>query len=247
MRNRFLIATAALAAFTALPSGVCAQSSAQAPANTHAAGAPPDLTGVWNATRGDYDFASFSKGDPPMTPLGKARFDATKPSQGIRGVKLSETNDLVYKCVPPGMPYIYLQFFPMQIVQTPKEVIEIFESDHTVRHIYVDGRAHPADLSPTYNGHSIGIWDGDTLVVDTVGLKARTWLDRVGHPKSEQMHIVEHIRRVDAKTLQVDLLFDDPRSYPKPWTAQIRFQLHPEWDILEDVCEDNLAFEGFEK
>jgi hypothetical protein len=247
MRNRLLVAAVVLAAFAAFSRGADGRKAMQASAQAKPAEAHPDLTGVWNAMRNDYDFASFSKGDPPMTPWGKAQFDASKPSQGARGVTLEKTNDLVYKCIPPGMPYIYLQFFPMQILQTPTEVIELFESDHTVRHIFVDGRPHPADLSPTYNGHSIGHWEGDTLVVDTVGLLAKTWLDRLGHPKSEQMHIVEHIRRLDSKTLQVDLLFDDPKSYPKPWNAQIRFQLHPDWDILEDVCEDNKAFEGFEK
>jgi hypothetical protein len=205
------------------------------------------LTGVWEAMRGDYDFASFAKGDPPMTAWGKSRFDASKPSQGPRGVSLKETTDNVYKCVPPGMPYIYLQLFPMQIVQTPKEVIEFFEYDHSVRYIYTDGRKHPDDLTPTYNGHSIGHWEGDTLVVDTVGLNGKNWLDRLGHPESEQMHIVERIHRADEKTLQVDFTFDDPKAYPKPWTAVIKFRAHPTWDVLEHVCEDNIEFEKFEK
>ncbi len=218
-----------------------------APTMAQSAAKNTDISGVWNAMRGNYDTASFSKGDPPMTPWGQAQFNAAKPSQGPRGVKLTETTDRVYKCFPPGMPYIYLQLFPMQIVQTPKEVIELFESDHTVRHIFIDGRKHPADIKPSYNGHSIGHWEGDTLVVDTIGLNGKTWLDRVGHPDSDQMHIVERIHRVDDKTLQVDFTFDDPKSYLNPWTAQMRFRLRPDWDIMEDVCEDNLAFESFEK
>jgi len=181
-----------------------------------------------------------------MTPWGKAKFDAARPSQGPHGVKLSETNDRVYKCAPPGMPYIYIQLFPVQIMQTPKEVIEFFEYDHIVRHIHTDGRKHPADVKPSYNGNSIGHWEGDTLVVDTIGLNGKNWLDRVGHPESNQMHILERIHRVDDKTLQVDFIFDDPKSYVRPWTAQVRFLLHPDWDILEHVCEDNLAFESFE-
>lgn len=182
-----------------------------------------------------------------MTAWGKAQYDKARPSQGPHGVKLSETNDKVYKCAPPGMPYIYIQLFPMQIVQTPKEVIEIFEYDHIVRHIYVDVRPHPAGFKPSYNGHSIGQWQGDTLVVDTIGLNGKNWLDRVGHPESAQMHILERIRRTDEKTLQVDLTFDDPKSYTRPWSARIGFLLHPDWEILEHVCEDNLAFENFEK
>jgi len=251
MRIRLAFALGMLAAALLFSTAIRAQNNNQPPPQSPAvkpqgAAATPDLTGVWNAMRGNYDFSSFSKGDPPMTPWGKAQFDAAKPSQGPRGVKLSETNDMVYKCVPPGMPYIYLQLFPMQIVQTPKEVIEIFESDHTVRHIFIDGRKHPDDLTPTYNGHSIGRWEGDTLVVDTIGMNGKLWLDRLGHPESDQMHIVERIHRVDDKTLQVEFTFDDPKAYPKPWTAQMSFRLQPKWDILEDICEDNLAFETFE-
>ena len=209
--------------------------------------ATPDISGIWNAKSGVYDFASFTKDDPPMTPWGQTQFRAARPSQGSQGVKLAETNDRVYKCSPPGMPYIYLQLFPMQIIQTRTEIIEFFEYDHTVRYIYLDGRKHPAGPKPSYNGHSIGHWEGDTLVVDTIGLNGKNWLDRLGRPESTQMHIVEHIRRVDSETLQVDFTFDDSKSYLMPWAAQIRFQLHPDWDILEHICEDNLAFENFEK
>src|ERR1700693_5070120 len=105
-----------------------------------------------------------------MTPWGQAQFNAAKPSQGPRGVVLSETTDRVYKCSPPGMPYIYLQLFPVQIIETSKEVIELLKSDHTVPHIFINGRKHPADVTPSYNGHSIGNWEGETLVVDTIGL-----------------------------------------------------------------------------
>jgi hypothetical protein len=251
MRNRLAAVIPTMVAALTFSAALLGQSNGQIPpqpaaAKAQSAVANNDISGVWNAMRGNYDTASFSKGDPPMTPWGQAQFNAAKPSQGPRGVKLTETNDMVYKCIPPGMPYIYLQLFPMQIVQTPKEVIELFESDHMVRHIFIDGRKHPADVTPSYNGHSIGHWEGDTLVVDTIGLNGKMWLDRVGHPDSEQMHIIERIHRVDDKTLQVDFTFDDPKSYVKPWTALMRFRLRPDWDIIEDVCEDNFAFESFE-
>jgi len=247
-----VVCTAAIAAALGFSAVVLAQNAGQsnnelAKASSQDGGAKHDLSGVWNASSGIYQFASFSKDEPPMTAWGKAQYDNAKPSQGPHGVKLSETNDKVYKCSPPGMPYIYIQLFPMQIVQTPKEVIEIFEYDHIVRHIYVDGRPHPADVRPSYNGHSIGHWEGDTLVVDTIGLNSKNWLDRVGHPESAEMHIVERIRRPEKTNLQVDLTFDDPKSYTRPWNAHIGFVLHPDWEILEHVCEDNLAFESFEK
>ena len=252
MRNRLGLVIPVLVAALTFSAALLGQTNAQTPARPAVANAQTvsvntDISGVWNAMRGNYDTASFSKGDPPMTPWGQEQFNAAKPSQGPRGVKLTETTDRVYKCSPPGMPYIYLQLFPMQIVQTPKEVIELFEYDHMVRHIFIDGRKHPDDVTPSYNGHSIGHWEGDTLIVDTIGLNGKMWLDRVGHPDSEQMHIIERIHRVDDKTLQVDFTFDDPKSYVKPWTALMRFRLRPDWDIIEDVCEDNFAFESFEK
>lgn len=252
MRNRLGLVIPVLVAALTFSAALLGQTSAQTPARPATANAQTvsvntDISGVWNAMRGNYDTASFSKGDPPMTPWGQEQFNAAKPSQGPRGVRLPETTDRVYKCFPPGMPYIYLQLFPMQIVQTPKEVIELFEYDHMVRHIFIDGRKHPDDVTPSYNGHSIGHWEGDTLIVDTIGLNGKMWLDRVGHPDSEQMHIIERIHRVDDKTLQVDFTFDDPKSYVKPWTALMRFRLRPDWDIIEDVCEDNFAFESFEK
>jgi hypothetical protein len=252
MGHRPAVVILSLAAVLTISAALFAQSGGQPPGkpsapNSQREVASRDLSGVWNVQSGVYEYASFNKEEPPMTPWGLAQFNAAKPSQGPHGVKLTETNDRVYKCSPPGMPYIYIQLFPMQIVQTPKEVIEYFEYDHTVRYIYTDGRKHPADLMPSYNGYSIGHWEGETLVVDTTGLNGKIWLDRVGHPESDQMHIVERIHRVDDKTLQVDLTFDDPKSYTKPWTARVLFQLHPDWDILEHVCEDNLAFESFEK
>jgi hypothetical protein len=250
MRIHLTIGFSVLVAVLNFSIALHAQNNGQAPAPAATAQSAPastDITGIWDGMRSGYDFASFSKGDPPMTAWGKAQFDAAKPSQGPRGVSLKETTDMVYKCFPPGLPYIYLQIFPMQIVKAPKEVIEIFEYDHNVRHIYTDGRKHPDDLAPSYNGHSIGHWEGDTLVVDTVGLNGKNWLDRLGHPESDQMHIVERIHRTDDKTLQIDFTFDDPKSYPKPWTAVLRWRARPDWDLMELVCAENQAFESFEK
>lgn len=189
--------------------------------------------------RGNYDFSSFSKGDPPMTEWGKAQFNAAKPSQGPRGVKLSETNDMVYKCVPPGMPYIYLQLFPMQIMQTPKEVIELFESDHTVRHIFIDGRKHPDDLTPTYNGHSIGHWEGDTLVVETAGFNDKTPFDAMGRPHGERLRVTERYHRRDFGRLDIEMTFDDPQFYTRPFTIKVPHNLMADSDVFEAFCFEN--------
>ena len=93
-------------------------------------------------------------------------------------------------------------------------------------------------------GHSIGRWDGDTLVVDTIGLNDKTWLDTAGHPHSDALHVVERIRRVDHDTLENTLTFDDPKTYTKSWTSTIIYKLHPDWSLREDiVCEDRILMD----
>jgi hypothetical protein len=136
----------------------------------------------------------------------------------------------------------------MEIMQVPGRVVMIFEYDHFVRYIYTDGRQHPADLAPTWMGDAIGYWEGDTLVVDTIGFHNKTWLDRVGHPHSDALHVVERIRRAGHDTLIDDITIEDPEAYTKPWTARRIFQLKPKWQIIEFVCEDTyLNFSEYQK
>jgi hypothetical protein len=203
-----------------------------------------DLAGVWNV-RG---FAnSYGKQGPEMTPWGEQQFKLAKSSNG-GDYTLDQTNDpVITKCYPPGVPRIYLQPFPFQIVQTPTEVIFLYEYDHTVRHVFTDGRKHPEDVTLTYMGDSIGRWDGDTFVVDTVGFNEKTWLDRVGHGHSDQLHVVERFQRVNLNDLEVDLTIEDPKALAKPWVGHLTFQLHANWSISEQVCADNGDFVTFEK
>jgi hypothetical protein len=182
---------------------------------------------------------TFSPKEPPLTPWAEAKFLAAKPGYGPRAT--AESQDPILKCLPPGVPRIMLIPFPMRIVQIPGEVIMLFEYDHYVRHIRMDRRQHAKGLDPTWMGDSIGWWEGDTLVVDTVGLNDKTWLDQVGHPHSDALHVVERIRRIDHDTLQDDLTIDDPRAYTKPWTGQQVFKLKPSWHLLEYICEANMT------
>jgi hypothetical protein len=223
-----------------------APKAAPAPAPVH------DLSGVWNMratpAQRKYLGSTYTAEEPAQTPWAKAKYDAAKPSNGPRSNALTVTDDPVLKlCFPPGTPRIYLQPFPLQIVQTPKEIIMIFEYDHTVRYIFTDGRDHPADVTPTYMGHSIGKWDGDTLVVDTVGFNEKTWLDRDGHQHSDQLHVVERFHRLNMDAMQVDITMEDPKALLKPWVTQLNFQLRPTWDIEELACTDNVDFVNFEK
>ena len=204
---------------------------------------PHDLVGVWNV-RG---FANGFGRVPPLTPYGEQLYKQAKSSNSGE-YTLAETNDpVITKCYPPGTPRIYLQPFPWQIVQAPKEIIFIYEYDHTVRHIFTDGRKHPEDITPTYMGDSIGSWDGDTFVVDTVGFNTKTWVDRVGHGHSDELHVVERFHRINQNDLEMDLTMEDPKAYTMPWSGHLQFQLHPDWTLEEQVCPDNTDFTNFEK
>jgi hypothetical protein len=205
---------------------------------------PPDLSGLWliqpSASASTYSSFAFSKDDPPTTAWGEAKYKAAKPVFGPLKVQAKESNDPVYGCFPPGLPRIYLHPKPVEIVQLPDEVIMMFEYDRIVRHIYTDGRPHDEFLDPPlWMGDSIGKWEGDTLVIDVIGFNDKTWLDRIGHPHSDALHVVERVRRIDHDTLSDDITIEDAKAYTKSWTAQVRFQLKPDLVLdWEGVCEN---------
>jgi len=251
MANRSIGLILLLAAALAFPSLM----GAQQPAAAKATGAAPDLSGVWTMQNGPgarYFGYTFSAQEPSMTPWAEERFKQTKPSFGPRGVE--DSNDPVNPttvnatgCFPPGVPRIYLQPFPLEIVQTPGRVLIIYEFSHYIRQIWTDGRKHNTDLGATWMGDSIGTWEGDTLVVDTIGFNDKTWLDRGGHPHSDQLHVTERIRRTDPKTLQVAVTMEDAKAYTKPWGGTMTLGLRPTWMISEMICEDNVNFDSFLK
>ena len=215
---------------------------------------PHDLTGVWMQDRPRpgtvlerYWIYELTAEEPPMTEWGLAQFHAAKSSYGVHAVPISQTNDSLYhNCTPPGFPRAYFHAFPIQIVQTPGEVIVLFEWDSLRHQIFTDGRKHDTSLGPLWMGDAIGHWEGDTLVADTVNFNDKTWLDRIGHPHSEQLHVVERIRRVDHDHLEDEVTIDDPKAYTRPWSGRIVFALKPAWTLAEEFCEDIRSFDGIE-
>ena len=141
--------------------------------------------------------------------------------------------------MPSGFPSGMLYILPIQIVQNTKYIVITPELQHASRIIPIDGRPHREGLEPSYYGDSVGKWDGDTLVIDTIGLNDKTWLDSDAHPHTEAMRVTERVRRTDHDTLQFDVTIDDPKAYTKPWTGQKIFKLQSGWQIMEHVCEDN--------
>lgn len=236
---------------------ILAQTTSQSgAAKAQSAGPTPDLSGVWEqhppASARRFAIYSFTGEIPPMTPWAEARYKAAKPSFGPLAVPdstdpVNPTTGTDVGCSPPGVPRVYVHPYPFEIVQVPGRVIIIYEFSHFVRQIFTDGQQHPQDLTPTWMGDSIGKWEGDTLVVDTVGFNDKTWLDRGGLPHSEDLHVVERIRRTDHDTLEVKIAIDDPKAYTKTWGGQLIFQLKPGWKIMEFICEDNVNFLDLQK
>ena len=255
----------ALFALLAALGGACSMRGQTAGSSIGATGAAktvaattPDLSGVWRRSRRPpdnkrkytlFDIAlSLTNEQPPMTPWGLEKFKAAKPNVGPHAVTLAETNDPTVQCFPPGVPKVYLmRGAPLEILQESGRVVMYFEYDHFVREIFTDGRQHTPDLNPTWMGEAIGKWDGNTLVVDTVGFNDKTWLDYDGHPHSDALHLVERIRRVNHDTLVNDITIEDPKAYTKPWVSHMVFDLKPDWKIEETICEDDVNFSNVQK
>jgi hypothetical protein len=254
MRNRSPGVTFALAIVLSWSWTASAQTTQPSrAAKIPSSGQTPDFFGVWMqnrppATGLEYWVYEFNLEEPPMTAWGQAQYKAAKSSFGPHAFPLAETNDPVYhSCVPPGVPRIFLDPLPLQIVQAPGEVIMLFESDSMRRQIFTDSRPHDTTLGPSWMGDSIGHWEGDTLVVDTVNFNDKTWLDRIGHPHSDVLHLVERIRRVSHDHLLDDITIEDPKAYSKPWTAHLDFLLRPSWTLAERFCEEDASFLEIEK
>ena len=141
-------------------------------------------------------------------------------------------------CLPAGVPFAML-ITPFKMVQTPIEIVVLPEDNNPPRQIYLDGRKLPKDPDPSWMGYSVGQWQGDTLVVDTIGLNDKTWLDALGHPHSESMHLTERYRRTDFGHMQVEITVDDSKMYTRPFTVIVPMALIPDSDVFESVCAEN--------
>src|SRR5579872_4491031 len=197
--------------------------------------AAPDFSGVWFIDQ--YHRTILPNEDPPFQPATKELLDKRNYDNMHHDPDVAI--DPTEKCIPPGIPRTMFQPFPWEIVHARDRIIIIFEYQALTRQIFMDGRGHPDDLEPTYMGHSIGKFEGDTLVIDTVGFNDKTWLDPMGLPHSDAMHLTEHLRRLDHETLVDEYTIDDPKAYTKPWKATRIFKLKPDWQIKEYVCAEN--------
>jgi hypothetical protein len=148
------------------------------------------------------------------------------------------------RCAPPGGPRQFAVPFGLQIIQVPHaKRIYILSGGSTRpwREIYMDGRPHPEGdfLNPSYFGHSVGRWEEDTLVIDTVGFNERFWMHREGYPHTEALHLIERISRPDLMTLDYEITIEDPLAYESPWTTRWTKAWNPDEEFIEYFCHEN--------
>jgi hypothetical protein len=182
-----------------------------------------DLSGVWVPQ------STLLPGEPSYQPFFKKLYDERKANKG--------KDDPERLCLPDGA--VRINPLPYKIVQGPKMVVLLWEGNtHSYRRFFLDGRSHSLDIEPdSYTGQSIGKWDGDTLVVDTVGFNDKTWLDATGKPHSDAMHLIERYKRPDLGHLNVELTVEDPKAFTKPYVFTRTFTLAPGWELQEYVCQ----------
>ena len=186
----------------------------------------PDLSGIW---------INVNNPDAPPPPLQPWAAEVLRQRM--------ENNSKDYPggfCLPANASSI-TRAFPYKFVQTPSLIVVIHESDTPgLRQIFLDGRPHPADWNPTWQGHSIGHWDGDTLVVDTIGFNDKAWLSLSGIPHTEKLHTVERIRRPDYGHIEVEITMEDSGAFTGPWKRTFTATLAPPGEeIMEFICNEN--------
>jgi hypothetical protein len=225
----------------------------------HAANGKPDLSGVWHVeptplaemkrlfgdgvdtidvpgmetdTISKYGVNILQDFKPEEAPLRSAALEVMHQRAG---------NDLTSsRCLPLGLPLNSMLSEPVKILQSPRLIAILYEAEDKYRQIYTDGRTLPREFDqPAWNGYSVGKWERDTLVVETTGFNDKSSLDIVGHPHSEALRVVERYRRRDFGHLDVEMTFDDAKMYTKPFSIKVTYDLWPDSDLFEFVCNDN--------
>ncbi len=224
MRYQLAIAVTALMALAAAPASVFAQAGSSA---------IPDLSGDWEIGLGGIG-QSLSAADPggrmrgkepdiPYLPKALQKTLSEVPPTGPDSRYEATTDPAIHYCEPLGLGRIYMYPAKTRFVQTPEAVYLLHEIGPAFRVVWLNAK-HPADPDPQYWGHSIGHYEnGDTLVIDTIGVNDRSWLDQLGHPHGEQLHFIERYKKV-GDTIELTMTVDDPEWYSKPWDGKRNFR-----------------------
>lgn len=211
-------------------------------ANPRTPDGKPDFNGVWGTPLRE-EAPDINKRFPrpkfePMSLTPWAQEILTYNTDPRPGFNVRPELNPEYKCIPDSLIRLLsgvASYDAFEIIQSPKRVLVFFQRDHTIRQIWTDGRKlpEPDELDLTWMGHSIGRWDGDTLVVDTIGMRTENWLTP-GVPHSEAMHVTERYRRIDHDYLQIDVTVEDPKTLTKPWSTRFIRIFRPDGELYQD-------------
>ena len=224
----------ALALAHVLPVGAAGQQEYRPPAGPapRTSSGKVDFSGVWqkpyvpDLTRDSVDFKGVA--ELPLTPWGAAEWRTYDAAEG----------DYTGACLPFGMTRSVNTPEPMQIMQSDAYFTFLFEQNSWFTVVPIDGRPHRQGIA-TWFGDSVGRWEGDTLVIDTVNFNGKTRLDTIGHPHSDQLHLVQRFSRPDRGHIAHEMIVDDPKTFTRPWKTTRTLTLRTDWEMMEYSCEEN--------
>jgi hypothetical protein len=188
----------------------------------------PDLGGVW------YPGPDLEPEVPAFQPWA---------AEAARKFRDRPGDDPRAQCLPSGVTRMHALDL-VKFVQTPTLLVALIEAEPAARQIFLDGRPHPRDLQPSWLGHSIGRWERDALVIDTVGFNDKVWLEG-NRPQTERLHVTERYQRIDRGRMSVEITIDDPGAYTRPWKVRRLLQLAPGEEVQEYICNENHHAEHF--
>jgi hypothetical protein len=195
----------------------------------------PDLSGVWRASMASGKYVLRLGADQPeipLTPAGRQLYD--------KRLKADGAGRPAERCLPHGLPLdMMFRGSPIRIVQTPTMVVMLLEIANHFRQIPTYKRQLIEDFQPTWYGYSGGRWEGDEFVVDTTGFNDETWLDNRGLPHSDALHLTERYKRVNVGRMNLTLTVEDSKIFTKPWSVPLSYDLMPDTDLYEDMCDNN--------
>ena len=195
----------------------------------------PDLSGFWVPTMAVKHLlnlaADLKPGEVPLQSWAEAVYKERIETNG--------KDHPGVRCWPSGIPEKNNIPDGLKLVQTPDLMLFLHESRTIYRQVFTDGRPLPRDPQPTWMGYSIGKWEGDTFVVETIGQNGKTWLDMRGLPGTEALRVIERFSRPTIGHIDIDVTIDDPKAYTKPWSVRLSWSLLPDTDLIESICEEN--------
>jgi hypothetical protein len=209
-------------------------------------GAPPGEKGVWER-RGEHLVVNPQSYQANATRGARVHIDQVPLQPWARALtnerhRLALASEPYTRCKPSGGPRQFMSPYGLEIVELPAlQRVYVFNISNaqSYRTIYMDGRSHPANRVPDYMGHSVGKWEGDTLVIDTVGYGENFWMNRDGLPHTSQLHTIERLSRPDFDTLNYEVTIDDPGAYTAPWTSGYTLGWQKGIELFEYSCQEN--------